>query len=204
MDGANIKNTVTQIGCVGNPCKFCNNNDNDTNCVYPEYVIGMKEGKGKKERERFILGISTYLISSFRTCTSCGIYGAGQLFLSPTYKKRQSSTKVIIVITDGNANIQNASNQPRGVPEVCCGDGNPVTQALVPGKDPNCDDGLWQNYFPYGCFYDITSVRQQVEAQVPGVTVFAVGVGEKVNTDTLKVIGMVERNLSYFEHFSSN
>jgi hypothetical protein len=39
MDGANVKTAVSQIGCVGNPCNFCNGNDNSTFCIYPEYVI---------------------------------------------------------------------------------------------------------------------------------------------------------------------
>ena len=38
MDGANVKTAVSQIGCVGNPCNFCNGNTNDTFCIYPEYV----------------------------------------------------------------------------------------------------------------------------------------------------------------------
>ena len=72
----------------------------------------------------------------------------------------------------------------------CCGDGDLTTSALVPGRDPNCDDGQWQTYAPLGCFTDINNTKNQVMAMVPGVSIFAIGVGPAVNPDTLKVIGI--------------
>jgi hypothetical protein len=39
MDGANVRTAVSQVGCVGNPCNFCNGNANDTFCIFPEYVF---------------------------------------------------------------------------------------------------------------------------------------------------------------------
>jgi hypothetical protein len=95
------------------------------------------------------------------------------------------------VITDGNANTLNSSWDPTGQ-SLCCGDGNPITSALVPGVSPNCDDGLWQTYAPLGCFTDINNTKSQVMAMVPGVTIFAIGVGPYVNPETLAVIGTID------------
>ncbi len=62
--------------------------------------------------------------------------------------------------------------------------------ALIPGERPeeDCIDGLWQTHAPLGCFTDINATRSQVQEMVPGVSIFAIGVGPKVNNDTLKVI----------------
>lgn len=75
---------------------------------------------------------------------------------------------------------------------LCCGDGDLTTSALVPGRDPNCDDGQWQTYSPLGCFTDINNTKTQVLSMVPGVSIFAIGVGPDVNPETLKVIGMIK------------
>jgi hypothetical protein len=39
MDSNNVKTAVSQIGCVGNPCNFCNGNPNNTYCISPGYVF---------------------------------------------------------------------------------------------------------------------------------------------------------------------
>lgn len=168
MDPNNVKTAVSQIGCVGNPCNFCNGNSNSSFCIYPNI---------------------------FRTCTACGLYGAGKLFTdTANYRKRAQSSQVIIVITDGNANTLNSSWDPTGN-SLCCGDGNPITSALVPGISPNCDDGLWQTYAPLGCFTDINNTKTQVMNMVPGVTIFAIGVGPAVNPETLAVIASDPNNV---------
>lgn len=131
----------------------------------------------------------------YRTCTSCGLLGAGTLFTDTTnYRRRAISTKIIIVITDGNANLLSSGG-------LCCGDGNPLTGALVPGESPNCDDGLWQTLEPLGCFTDINNTKTAVQQMVPGVSIFAIGVGSLVNQDTLRVIGMQKPKTSFFSTF---
>jgi len=168
MDGNNVKTAVSQVGCVGTPCNFCNGNANDTFCIFPDI---------------------------YRTCTACGLYGAGKLFTDTAYyKKRATSSQVIIVITDGNANTLNSSWDATGESR-CCGDGDLSTSALVPGRDPNCDDGQWQTYAPIGCFTDINNTKAQVMSMVPGVSIFAIGVGPAVNPDTLKVIASSDANV---------
>jgi len=111
MDPININAAVGGLGCIAvNPCHFCNDNANSSFCVFPTVA---------------------------RTCTSCGLFAAGQLFLDSYYTQRRGASKVIIVITDGNANVLNSSY---GYDQSCCGEFDDfATGSLVPGSDVGCD-----------------------------------------------------------------
>jgi hypothetical protein len=46
-----------------------------------------------------------------------------------------------------------------------------------------------------GCFTDINNTKNQVMQMVPGVTIFAIGVGPAVNPETLAVIASDPNNV---------